>query len=96
METDRRSDLVLLRATNPENGTVNYTCNNNLLASKTDAKGQIFAYQYDTYNRLTSISLGGSALLRTFIYDNNTLDGTFSRTFTAGPGSRAKRPVQAG
>ena len=74
----------LLSATNPENGTVSYTYNSNgLLASKTDAKGQAFTYQYDSYNRLHQIFVGG-VLLRTFIYDTNTLDGSFSGPYTSG------------
>src|SRR5271166_1647045 len=68
----------LLSATNPENGTVTYTYNsNNTLHTKTDAIGQVFTYSYDTYNRLTQISVG-SNVLRTFIYDTNTLDGSFT------------------
>ena len=69
----------LLSATNPENGTVSYTYNSNgLLASKTDAKGQVFTYFYDIYyNRLYQIKLNGS-VLRTFIYDTNSLDGSFT------------------
>ena len=68
----------LLSATNPENGTVSYTYNGNgMLATKTDAKGQVFTYQYDNYNRLTQISVG-SSVLRTFMYDTNTLDGTYT------------------
>ena len=68
----------LLSAINPENGTVTYTYNSNgLVASKTDAKGQAFTYSYDSYNRLYQIFVGG-ALLRTFLYDSNTLDGSFT------------------
>jgi RHS repeat-associated protein len=67
----------LLSATNPENGTVTYTYSNGLMVSKTDAKGQVFHYYYDGYNRLQQIILG-STVLRTFIYDTNTLDGSFS------------------
>lgn len=67
----------LLSAINPENGTVTYTYNSNgLVASKTDAKGQAFTYQYDSYNRLQKIFVGG-ALLRT-LYDTNSLDGSFT------------------
>jgi RHS repeat-associated protein len=74
----------LLSAINPENGTVSYTYNSNgLLASKTDAKGQVFTYFYDIYNRLDHINLGGT-LLRQFIYDTNTLDSTFSGPYTSG------------
>jgi RHS repeat-associated protein len=76
----------LLSATNPENGTVNYTYDgSNRLASKTDAKGQQLTYQYDTYNRMTSVTwankTGGAQVLRTYYYDTNPLDstGTFSQ-----------------
>ena len=65
-------------------GTVSYTYNStNTLASKTDNKGQKFTYAYDTYNRLTTISVNGT-LLRTFIYDTNTLDNTGFSQNTAG------------
>ena len=82
----------LLSATNPENGTVTYTYNSgtNTLASKTDAKAQNFTYQYDTYNRLTSLTWtnppppAGSQVLRSYMYDTNTLDSTFSGSYTAG------------
>jgi YD repeat-containing protein len=70
--------LNLLSATNPENGTVTYTYNtDSTLHTKTDAKGQVFTYAYDSYKRLTSITVG-STVLRTFMYDTNTLDSTFS------------------
>jgi RHS repeat-associated protein len=81
----------LLSATNPENGTVTYTYNsNNTLASKTDAKSQNFTYQYDSYNRLTSVTWTNppppspAQVLRSYMYDTNTLDGTFSGSYTAG------------
>ena len=52
------------------------------MASKTDAKGQHFTYAYDSYNRLSSItwtnSPSGSVVLRSFMYDSNTLDGSFT------------------
>jgi RHS repeat-associated protein len=69
----------LLSATNPENGTVNYTYNSgtNTLASKTDAKSQKLTYQYDVLNRLTSVtwaSAAGAPVLRQYSYDVNTLD----------------------
>jgi len=73
----------LQSATNPENGTVNYTYSGNLLASKTDAKNQKLTYAYDTYNRLTSVTLGASQVLRTYYYDTlpSALDptGTFAQ-----------------
>jgi YD repeat-containing protein len=66
----------LLGATNPENGTVNYAYNGDgTVASKTDAKGQQFTYAYDSYKRPTTISVG-SNVIRTYIYDSNTLDST--------------------
>ena len=71
----------LQSATNPENGTVTYTYDgNNLLASKTDAKGQQIKYTYDLYNRVTQVSHFPSAGTEdtsqrvTYIYDTNSLD----------------------
>jgi YD repeat-containing protein len=76
--------IDLLSATNPENGTVTYTYNSDhTLHTKTDAKSQVFTYLYDTYKRVTQISVGATTL-RTFMYDTNTLDGTFSGSYTAG------------
>lgn len=83
----------LQSATNPENGTVTYTYNSatNTLASKTDALNNKFTYQYDTYNRLGSVSLAvpyncppppqscnppPPQVLRTYYYDTNPLDST--------------------
>ena len=85
----------LQSATNPENGTVSYTYNTatgtNTLASKTDALNNQFTYQYDTYNRLGSVSLAvpytcppppqscnppPPQVLRTYYYDTNPLDST--------------------
>ncbi len=46
-----------MSATNPENGTVTYTYDNNLHpASKTDAKGQKVTYAYDSAGRPTDAS----------------------------------------
>ncbi len=76
--------IDLLSATNPENGTVTYTYNtDHTLHTKTDAKSQVFTYSYDGYKRLTQIQVG-STVLRTFMYDTNTLDSTFSGSYTAG------------
>src|SRR5580658_6278340 len=76
--------INLLSATNPENGTVSYAYNSdNTLHTKTDAKGQVFTYSYDSYKRLTQVEVG-STVLRTFMYDTNTLDGTFSGSYTQG------------
>jgi len=50
------SGKFLVSATNPENGTVNYTYNSYLkMAQKTDAKGQAIVYTYDTLARLTKV-----------------------------------------
>ena len=43
----------------------------------------MFAYSYDSYKRLTQIQVG-STVLRTFMYDSNTLDSSFSGPYTAG------------
>jgi YD repeat-containing protein len=53
--------INLLSATNPENGTVTYTYNSdNTLHTKTDAKGQVFTYSYDSYKRLTQVEVGST------------------------------------
>ena len=76
--------INLLSATNPENGQVTYTYNSDsTLHTKTDAKGQVFTYSYDNYKRLTQIQVG-STVLRTFMYHTNTLDSTFSGSYTQG------------
>jgi YD repeat-containing protein len=73
----------LLSATNPENGTVTYTYSSGRMASKTDAKGQQLTYQYDSYGRRTSVTWanapGGSKVLRTYSFDTNPVDATFSQ-----------------
>jgi RHS repeat-associated protein len=71
----------LMSATNPENGTVTYTYNNNLIATKTDAKGQELYYYYDGYLRLNYVNWsstpgGTQTNLRTYYYDTNPLDTT--------------------
>jgi YD repeat-containing protein len=69
--------VSLRSATNPENGTVSYTySSDSTLATKTDAKGQVFTYAYDSYKRMTQVSVNG-ALLRTLSYDT-PLDSSFS------------------
>src|ERR1700719_4182811 len=76
--------IDLLSATNPENGTIAYTYNSDhTLHTKTDAKGQVFTYSYDSYKRPTQVMVG-STVLRTFMYDTNTLDSTYSGSYTAG------------
>jgi len=67
-----------LSSTNPETGTVSYNYDSSgVLLGKRDAKGQQFTYGYDAYKRLTSITVDGN-LLRTYYYDANPLDSTFS------------------
>jgi len=80
------SGKYLTSATNPENGTVNYTYTaNGKLASKTDAKGQQIVYTYDAYLRLTQIQRyptpgNEDACQRTlFYYDTNPFNGSFSQ-----------------
>jgi len=88
----------LQSATNPENGTVTYTYGGNLLASKTDAKNQKLTYQYDGYNRLTSVTWsnapGGSQVLRTYYYDTNPLDTTGFSQNIAGRLAAVQYPAQ--
>ena len=71
----------LLSATNPENGTVNYTYGSNKkIATKMDAKGQQTQYTYDSYARLTEVRHYISGTEDTcqrvdFYYDSNPFDG---------------------
>jgi YD repeat-containing protein len=51
----------LLSQTSPDTGTTGFTHDEaGNIASKTDAKGQLFSYAYDGYNRLTLIDAPGS------------------------------------
>jgi YD repeat-containing protein len=44
-------------ATNPENGTVTYTYDGaHHVLTRTDAKGQVTGYSYDTYGRLSTVN----------------------------------------
>jgi YD repeat-containing protein len=87
--------INLLSATNPENGTVTYTYNSdNTLHTKTDAKGQVFTYSYDSYKRLTQVEVG-STVLRSFMYDTNTLDSTFGVVHARAPGGRAESDIHS-
>ncbi len=84
---------LLLSATNPENGTVSYTYNTDMtLATKTDAKGQVFSYSYDGYKRLTQVSVG-AAVLRNYVYDSNPDDSSYSGPYTAGRLTEIKYPA---
>ena len=77
----------LTSATNPENGTVNYTYNGDgTLATRIDAKNQKIAYFYDGNKRVTEIkrypvSTGAEDVYQraTFYYDTNPFDGAFSQ-----------------
>lgn len=48
---------LLTSTTNPENGTVTYTYDpvTNQVATRTDAKGQVTKYSYDSYARLSKV-----------------------------------------
>ena len=75
----------LVSATNPENGTVAYTHNGvHQVTSRTDAKGQVTQYAYDSYGRLLSqqyfLPLGGDLVedtsqAVTYTYDSNPYGG---------------------
>jgi RHS repeat-associated protein len=101
----------LQSASNPENGTVTYTYGNNLLATKTDAKGQQLIYGYDGYNRLISVSLAATytchpppqscnppppTVLRTYYYDTNPLDNTGFSQNILGRLAAVQYPAQSG
>ena len=68
----------LMSATNPENGTISYTYgSNNKVATRTDAKGQVNAYTYDSLARVNEVQrfpsgLGGgedTCQRETYTYD---------------------------
>ena len=79
------SGTDLVSATNPENGTVTYTYNGvHQVATRTDAKGQVTQYAYDSYGRLLSqqyfLPLGGNLVEDTsqavaYTYDSNPYGG---------------------
>jgi len=76
----------LASATNPENGTVTYTYNNDgTLQKRTDARGQRVEYTYDEYQRVTVIrrflASGQEDYNQrvTFTYDWNTADPEFTQ-----------------
>jgi len=98
--TNNTVGAYLLSATNPENGTVTYTYSGNLLASKTDAKGQQLTYQYDGYNRLKSVTWANAypsaQVLRTYYYDTNPLDNTGFSQNTLGRLAAVQYPAQGG
>jgi len=77
---------LLTSATNPENGTVNYTYNaDNTLAYKVDAKSQKTAYTYDSEKRVTMVQRYASSGYEdtcqrvTYTYDTNPVNGSFSQ-----------------
>jgi hypothetical protein len=55
-----------------------YGTTRHILATRTDAKGRGFKYNYDSYKRLLTVSVGGT-LLRTYSYDTNSYDATYSQ-----------------
>ncbi len=79
------SGNFLMSATNPENGTVTYTYNGfGKVDKRTDAKGQVTAYTYDPYARLSEVQrypLGLSGAedtcqRETYYYDGSTPNGS--------------------
>ncbi len=87
------SGAYLMSANNPESGTVNYGYNaDGTLATKQDMKGQAAAYflqyVYDSYGRVTTVRTmpgtpsnwyGSPTVLRTYTYDVNNADGSYSQ-----------------
>ncbi len=87
------SGPYLQSATNPENGTITYTYNaNNKIATKTDAKGQVVKYTYDSYARLTEVQRYPQGLSNAedtcqqeqYFYDTNPFDSSYSGQYSAG------------
>jgi RHS repeat-associated protein len=77
----------LQSATNPENGTVNYTYNGDgNLTTKTDAKGQKIVYTWDSSKRLTQVqhypapgNVEDVCQRVTYYYDADPFSGAFSQ-----------------
>ncbi len=68
----------LQSANNPENGTVTYAYNSDwTLASKTDNRGVVTGYQYDSQKRLTAVGTGtGTSFLPVYTYTWDTATGS--------------------
>ncbi len=82
---DYYSSGQLWKATNPENGTVEYFYNAGLLIEKKDAKGQRVTYDYDTNRRMTaahrwtSTNVEDGNQLTEYFYDGgNSIDPNYS------------------
>jgi YD repeat-containing protein len=83
------SGNYLTSATNPENGTVNYTYNSFYkVATRTDAKNQQVQYSYDSYARLTEVQRGAvssgqftadSCQQENHYYDSNPFNSNYSQ-----------------
>jgi YD repeat-containing protein len=83
------SGNYLTSATNPENGTVNYTYNSYYkVATRTDAKNQQVQYTYDSYARLTQVQRGtvsngqftaDSCQQENYYYDSNPFSSSYSQ-----------------
>jgi len=71
----------LTSATNPENGTVSYTYNSDgTVATKTDTKGIVKTFTYDSYKRVTEMTYNNDPSLCqkvTFTYDSDAADPSF-------------------
>jgi RHS repeat-associated protein len=83
------SGNYLTSATNPENGTVNYTYNSYYkVATRTDAKNQQVQYTYDSYARLTEVQRGtlqngnftaDACQQESYYYDSNPFNSSYSQ-----------------
>ncbi len=87
------SGNFLMSATNPENGTVTYTYNGfGKVDKRTDAKGQVTAYTYDPYARLSEVQRYPSGISggedtcqrETYYYDGNTPNGSTYPQYAVG------------
>lgn len=68
----------LTSATTPEAGAVNYTYNvYNLVSTRTDARGVVTTYTYDTLNRVKTISYNTSGTTAASTPGDTSLRGAF-------------------
>ena len=72
-----RATGQLNSVTQPETGTVSYTYNSDgTVNDKTDASGDVTAYVYDTYKRVTQVTVNGYAVY-TYTYDADPFGGGY-------------------
>jgi RHS repeat-associated protein len=77
------SGTDLISATNPENGTVTYQYDGaHHVTQRTDAKGQVMKYEYDSYGRLNVVNYfpypTQVVTQAIYHYDTNPIDTSFS------------------